>query len=206
MEGKELDTRSDIYSMGVMMFEMLTGRMPLQAETHSFGGWYKVHHFESPRTFGSFGLGLKIPKALENLVMSCLAKTADDRPQSIKEVLDALEPLEQRFGTGRQIGQRIGEALSKVAIVPRKASPEVKPASVEPPANRVESPVNKIVPTERSAHKIAKKIAKKTARGPAKLPASAKLSADEACQMASWPKNKPVAEIVFPQPLKTKES
>ena len=202
MEGKELDTRSDIYSMGVMMFEMLTGKMPLQAETHSFGGWYKVHHFEKPRSFGSFGLGLKIPKALENLVMSCLAKAADDRPQSIKEVLDALEPLEQRFGTGRQIGQRIGEALSKVAIVPRTPAspavqPETKPAPVAPPSN-------KVVPTERSPHKVAKKSAKKTSKGP-KLPATANLSADEACQTASWPKNKPIAEIVFPQPLRTKD-
>jgi serine/threonine-protein kinase len=45
MEGKELDARSDIYSLGVMMFEMLTGEMPLCAETHSFGSWYKAHHF-----------------------------------------------------------------------------------------------------------------------------------------------------------------
>ena len=178
MEGKELDTRSDIYSLGVMMFEMLTGKMPLQAETHSFGGWYKVHHFETPRTFGSFNLGLRLPKALENLVMSCLAKTADDRPQSVKEVLDALEPLEQRFGTGRQIGQRIGEALSKVAIAPRIPAPPPKPA-----------------PVERTTTKTKRKAA----------PGTEKLSPDEACQQASWPKDKPIAEIVFPQPLRTRE-
>ena len=51
MEGRELDERSDIYSLGVMMFQMLTGKMPLHADTHSFGGWYKAHHFYTPQSF-----------------------------------------------------------------------------------------------------------------------------------------------------------
>jgi len=37
MEGKELDNRSDIYSLGVMMFEMLTGKMPIQPNNESLG-------------------------------------------------------------------------------------------------------------------------------------------------------------------------
>lgn len=155
MEGKELDARSDIYSLGVMLFEMLTSKMPLRSETHSFGGWYKVHHYEAPATFDSLNIDIKVPKALETLVMSCLAKSPDDRPQSVQAILRALEPLEQRFGAGRKIGQRIGAALSKVAIAP-KSQQEKK-----------------------------------------------ELSPDEICQLASWPKDKPVAEIVFPRPLKT---
>jgi eukaryotic-like serine/threonine-protein kinase len=129
MEGRELDGRSDIYSLGVMMFQMLTGKMPLYCDTHSFGGWYKAHHFQQPQSFESANAAVKLPRALENLVMSCLAKSPDDRPQNVAEVLSALEPLEQRFGTGRQIGQRIGAVLSKLPVTttpqsPSKLSPE----------------------------------------------------------------------------------
>lgn len=121
MEGRELDKRSDIYSMGVMMFEMLTGEMPLQPETHSFGGWYKAHHFIPPRTFESVSADLKLPKALENLVLSCLAKEPKDRPQSADELLQALEPLEHRFGLGRQLGHRLGVALAKMPMAKQVA-------------------------------------------------------------------------------------
>lgn len=125
MEGKELDPRSDIYSLGVMLFEMLTGKMPLQAETHSFGGWYKVHHFQPPRTFESINPSLKLPKALENLVMSCLAKKPDARPQTVSQILKGLEPFEQRFIKGQQLGSRIGTALTRVpiAVEPKSQKP-----------------------------------------------------------------------------------
>jgi serine/threonine-protein kinase len=113
MEGRELDARSDIYSLGVMMFEMLTGKMPLQAETHSFGAWYRAHHSQSPRSFTAANPSLKIPKALENLVMSCLEKSPKDRPQSASEVLRGLEPLEQRYSASRNISDRISGVLPK---------------------------------------------------------------------------------------------
>lgn len=118
MEGRELDARSDIYSLGVMMFQMLTGRMPLYADTHSFGGWYKAHHFQPPRAFEEANSSTKIPKALETLVMSCLSKSPADRPQTVAEILNAFDPLEERYGTGRQIAKRIGVSLSRLSTPP----------------------------------------------------------------------------------------
>ncbi len=154
MEGKELDNRSDIYSLGVMMFEMLTGKMPVQSNTHSFGGWYKAHHFQPPRSFDSVDVRLKIPKDVESLVMSCLAKEPSDRPQTVSHILQTLMPLEQRYGT---------KAIKAVEL---------------PLGQSVEGPLlgNRSVETPTTS--------------------------DEA-QQISWPKNKPIADIVFSHPIRS---
>lgn len=95
LDGEKLDSRSDIYSLGVMMFEMLTGKKPWKPETDYFGAWYKAHHFEQPKTIADVKPTLKIPQKLNNLIMSCLAKKASDRPQNIAQILQVLNSLEQ---------------------------------------------------------------------------------------------------------------
>jgi eukaryotic-like serine/threonine-protein kinase len=91
MDGKELDSRSDIYSLGVMMFEMLTCELPLQPETHTFGSWYKVHRFQEPKSLiAAAPVSACLPPALVDLVMSCLAKSPSDRPQTVGDIIDNL--------------------------------------------------------------------------------------------------------------------
>jgi serine/threonine-protein kinase len=107
MEGQELDARSDIYSLGIMMFQMLTGKMPLNVDTHSFGGWYKAHHFQVPRSFQSVDTTIQVPQALEALVMNCLAKLPNERPQSVAEIIATLEQIDERFSS-RQQSQQTG--------------------------------------------------------------------------------------------------
>lgn len=131
MEGMELDSRSDIYSLGVMMFEMLTGKIPLQANTESFGGWYKAHHFQPPRSFASADPKLKLPLGVEDLVMSCLAKAPGDRPQSVTEILQALVSLEQRYGVVVPVDQHIGEAIIKQRLTPGAKSFEQARSATE---------------------------------------------------------------------------
>ncbi len=123
MEGLELDNRSDIYSLGILMFQMLTGHLPLKANSHTFGGWYKVHQQDTPKRISDVDGNLKIPKLLEDLVMGCMAKQPSDRPHNIQTVLQALEPLESRYVNGFRISQRIGTTLNRVPVT-RQPSPE----------------------------------------------------------------------------------
>jgi eukaryotic-like serine/threonine-protein kinase len=95
LEGEELDSRSDIYSLGVMMFEMLTGQKPWQPETDYFGAWYKAHHFEPPRAIADVNPHLKLPQQLNDLIMACLAKQASNRPQNIAKILQILASVEK---------------------------------------------------------------------------------------------------------------
>ncbi|MEA5469710.1 serine/threonine-protein kinase [Spirulina sp. 06S082] len=98
MEGKELDRRSDIYSLGVMMYEMLANEMPLLPENNSFGGWYKAHHDFKPLPLKP---ELNIPPELNSLIMQCLAKKPDDRPENMGEILKVISPLAERYDRDR---------------------------------------------------------------------------------------------------------
>ncbi|MHC5775135.1 serine/threonine protein kinase [Nostoc sp.] len=92
MEGRKLlDVRSDIYSLGVLMFEMLTGKHPFQTKSNSFGTWYQAHRFQMPPTVEQVNPQVKIPQILEKMLMSCLAKEVSDRPQNINQILEDLE-------------------------------------------------------------------------------------------------------------------
>jgi eukaryotic-like serine/threonine-protein kinase len=116
MEGREIDPRSDIYSLGIMMFQMLTGKLPLTPDTHSFGGWYKAHHFQNPLTLDELAPHLKVPKPLEALVLACIEKKPENRPANTTELLQSLEELDERFRPSRQLGHRIKDALSKKPV------------------------------------------------------------------------------------------
>jgi len=117
MAGKELDNRSDIYSLGVMMFEMLTGSRPLKATINSLEGWSKAHQHQPPKSFDSVNSALKLPKVLENIVMSCLAKVPGDRPQKVSEILEVLESLDPSFGQSRQPDLPITNTRSQLPVI-----------------------------------------------------------------------------------------
>jgi serine/threonine-protein kinase len=156
LDGGELDSRSDIYSLGVMMFEMLTGRKPWQPETDYFGAWYKAHNFEPPKAIAHVRPDLTIPKPLQDLIMACLAKSPANRPQNMAEILQAL-------------------------------------ASVEP--SLPQSP-QQPVPS-----KLAEKEEKSASNGVSGSDLAIIIA--QTCWQLTWPKDKPIQEIVFPQMIDT---
>ena len=88
LRGAELDLRSDIYSVGATLFELLTGRPP-------FAGMNNVAMLmavaneppPAPRTFNA-----TIPKGLNDVVLRCLAKKPEQRFSNYRELAAALEP------------------------------------------------------------------------------------------------------------------
>jgi len=76
--GEELDSRSDIYSMGVILYEMLTGEVPFRAPTPV--GVVLKHAHEMPKPLRA--LRGEIPAPVEDVVLRALRKERDERPES----------------------------------------------------------------------------------------------------------------------------
>ncbi|MDX2271850.1 MAG: protein kinase [Cyanobacteriota bacterium] len=91
MRGETLDGRSDIYSLGVVLYELLTGSLPLNPETDSLQGWYHVHNFQKPRPLRDFRVSQGIPVELQRVIMQCLAKEAANRPANMMELKEQLQ-------------------------------------------------------------------------------------------------------------------
>jgi serine/threonine-protein kinase len=79
--GEPLDARSDVYSLGTMFYEMLSGKRPFEAETVS--GVINRHLQEPPPPLAE---SLGIPRRVSIGIMHALAKDPDDRPQSATEL------------------------------------------------------------------------------------------------------------------------
>lgn len=98
MQGKKiLDERSDIYSLGLLMFEMLTGKHPFHTTSHSFSTWCKLHCIQAPPTFEEVNPSVQIPQELQQLVMRCLAKDVNDRPQNVSDILENLAKIKTQI-------------------------------------------------------------------------------------------------------------
>src|ERR1700733_7899740 len=87
--GKQLDARSDVYAVGVTLYQLLTGRLPFQAANE-----YEIasaHLKSSPPD--PIAINPNIPVRLSKIVLKALSKPPDDRFQTAKEFLDSISLL-----------------------------------------------------------------------------------------------------------------
>jgi tetratricopeptide (TPR) repeat protein len=110
--GAPSSTSCDLYALGVVLFEMLTGRLPFAAET-ALGLLYHHAHTPPPRPVVFFP---ELPTWLDELVVCLLQKRASHRPGSAREVLECLRSQRAPIGdVALEATEALGVSLSLAA-------------------------------------------------------------------------------------------
>ncbi len=106
-EGKPVDARSDIFSFGAVLYEMVTGVRAFRGDSRMSTLAAVLHHEPAP-------LGEEVPGDLRKIIARCLRKDPDRRSRSMPDVRLALEEMKEESDSGRLAG-------SPVHVAPRRA-------------------------------------------------------------------------------------
>jgi len=113
VEGQEVDQRSDIYALGILLFEMMTGRRPFADETPVTIALKQKNEIPpDPR-----GLNPQIPDPLARVILRCLEKDRNKRFPGVEALLAELERVELGLSaeerSGRKISVKAGSLKSR---------------------------------------------------------------------------------------------
>jgi serine/threonine-protein kinase len=107
--GKAVDHRTDIYAMGVMLYQLYSGRLPFQGET--FAEILAKQIVDTPEPPSKFA---QMPAELDKLIMRCLAKDPAGRPQTAKELGQSLSSI--FAGAAARLARATGLATSATTL------------------------------------------------------------------------------------------
>jgi serine/threonine-protein kinase len=136
--GETLDARSDVYSMGVLMYESLTGVPPLMGDT--IIDTMKMHVEKKPLSFEAMRPDLKISKELEAAVFRALEKQPVARFQSMQEFYNALELVAYSMGITDKDSRQLGLADSLARVGKSSVAAPVADYQASRPATTLDKP------------------------------------------------------------------
>jgi serine/threonine protein kinase/tetratricopeptide (TPR) repeat protein len=120
IQGKEVDHRADLFSLGVVLYEMLTRHKPFQGENLTVVSHRIVYdHFTPPRDYVH-----QLPPGIEKILARALEKDPARRYQRAREMMDDLRRLVETVGSGDSLNET--QSLSATMVLP--SSPLVPPA------------------------------------------------------------------------------
>jgi serine/threonine protein kinase/predicted Zn-dependent protease len=113
-KAEETDHRSDVYSIGIIMYEMFTGTLPFEAETRD--EYIQKHIEEKPKPPSR--VNPLIPDVLSKTILKCMEKDKKDRFQTVKDILEEIQqPLEYRITYPQKKGKRKVKLLYAIPLV-----------------------------------------------------------------------------------------
>jgi putative nucleotidyltransferase with HDIG domain len=127
LSDERLDGRSDVYSLGLVLYRMLTGDLPWTFTSHHFMRYVLAHTQEPPRSLRT--LVPELPIAVEAVVMRALAKKPEARYPDMRAMAKALAPLRSAKETlalvSATVDEKLAEDLAPNASQPRRAASAV---------------------------------------------------------------------------------
>jgi serine/threonine-protein kinase len=161
-QGKPLDPRSDIYSLAVILYEVLTGKLPFDARTPM--EYIQMHVTRPPISLDERIPGKRFPSGLSKVLNRALEKEPEDRYANAADFANALKPFAGLQGKGftAMMPRGTADALIQSGLDPQAAtapapappdhpSPAASPTGATPPARSAKEDPSPVVSSRRPA-------------------------------------------------------